>query len=338
MLGGAVGDALGYTVEFMSMGDLREKYGNRGVRELEIDGTIGKAMISDDTQLTAFTADGLIGADNRAREKGVYAYTQSIFYAYQMWYYTQTGHFSDENYAHLSKQGQIHRWKELYERRVPSPTCLLALEGSTDGKYGTLKNSINNKKGNGGVKRAAPIGLYFYDDPKKAFLIGCESAALTYGHPDGILPAGFFSCLIANLVQGKKMENAAEAALKELEEWPDSRTTSSLVEKALSLSKRSTSPYEGIIELGEGRSGEEALAMGLFSALVHQDNFQDAVCVAVNHGGDSDCIGSICGNIMGTYLGSLEIPYNWIHNVELDDLMVMLADQLLECRITKGEK
>ena len=63
MLGGATGDALGYVIEFDSLNAIRRKYGPHGLRTIlksKKDGN--KAVISDDTQLTLFTADGLLWA------------------------------------------------------------------------------------------------------------------------------------------------------------------------------------------------------------------------------------------------------------------------------------
>ena len=187
MIGGAVGDALGYPVEFLSLDEIRETYGEKGIQEPVCEEATGKALVSDDTQTLAFTMDGLLWADRKAKEKGIYAYTPCIFYAYQKWLYTQTGHFAEKSYEFLL-QGEILKWEELFARRTPGESILQALAGSINGKYGTMRNPINNSKGYNTVARVAPVGLYFYEDPRKAFKIGCESAAITHGHPTAFLP------------------------------------------------------------------------------------------------------------------------------------------------------
>jgi ADP-ribosylglycohydrolase len=58
LIGGAIGDALGYPVEFNSYSQIQNKYGETGIEEYEL--TNGKAIISDDTQMTLFTACGLL--------------------------------------------------------------------------------------------------------------------------------------------------------------------------------------------------------------------------------------------------------------------------------------
>ncbi|SCY24337.1 ADP-ribosylglycohydrolase family protein [Alkaliphilus peptidifermentans] len=91
LLGGAIGDALGYTVEFMKLDEIKSKYGELGITDLEIDMVTGKALISDDTQMTLFTADGMMWAYHRCSRRGIGTYAGSGTYqSYLRWYYTQT--------------------------------------------------------------------------------------------------------------------------------------------------------------------------------------------------------------------------------------------------------
>ena len=64
LLGGAVGDALGYAVEFLQEETIFEKYGPNGITEYDT-GVFEKALISDDTQMSLFTAAGLLLAQDR---------------------------------------------------------------------------------------------------------------------------------------------------------------------------------------------------------------------------------------------------------------------------------
>ena len=53
-----MGDALGYPVEFLSEKSILSKYGQTGITEFEKDPETGKALISDDTQMTPLTEKG----------------------------------------------------------------------------------------------------------------------------------------------------------------------------------------------------------------------------------------------------------------------------------------
>lgn len=66
LLGGAVGDALGAPVEFMSLPEIKAKFGSRGIREsAPAYGRLG--TITNDTQMTLFTAEGLLRAYVRGK-------------------------------------------------------------------------------------------------------------------------------------------------------------------------------------------------------------------------------------------------------------------------------
>ncbi|MDD3349991.1 MAG: ADP-ribosylglycohydrolase family protein [Eubacteriales bacterium] len=329
LLGGAIGDALGYPVEFLTLEEIKKVYGKDGIKILQINEASGKALISDDTQMTVFTADGLVWADKKAKTKGIYGYVPCVFYAYQKWYFTQTGHFADKKYEFL-RDGEVFHWEELFARRTPGESILEALAGSINGKYGTIKNRINNSKGYGAVVRSAPIGMYFFRDPKMAFKISCEVAALTHGHSDAFLSAGYLACLMAYVFEGLPLEEAVAAARAVLKKQKNSEVVESALEKAVFLASSGIDSEEALPRIGEGWVAEEALAMAVYCALMHPNDFEKGIAMAANQNGNSNGAAAICGSILGGYLGSLEIPYEWIKNVELSDLMLHGADKLLE--------
>ena len=90
LVGGAVGDALGYAVEFMPASSICKKYGESGISEYELHG--GVAEISDDTQMTLFTATGLLTGTTREMTRGIMGdYAECyIAHSYRDWYRTQT--------------------------------------------------------------------------------------------------------------------------------------------------------------------------------------------------------------------------------------------------------
>ena len=57
MYGGAVGDALGFAVEFKRADEIFNTYGKSGITKYKLINNL--AYISDDTQMTLFTANGL---------------------------------------------------------------------------------------------------------------------------------------------------------------------------------------------------------------------------------------------------------------------------------------
>jgi ADP-ribosylglycohydrolase len=305
LLGGATGDAKGY-----------------GVREN------GKDLISDNTQMTIFTVDGLIWSKERAKRRGMFAYIPCLFYSYQKWYYSQTGNLADKSYEFLMK-GEILEWEELFARRGKGMTSMTALAGSINNKFGTLVNRINSSKGCGSVMRVAPIGMYFIHDEDMAFRIGCESGALTHGHIDAILSAGFMAHLIAKILQGEELHVAVEQSLEKLRFSEEHETCSEVIERAVHLAKSKTPIDKATEQIGEGYTADEAVALAVYMSLRFENDFDAAIRAATSFKGNLDSIAPLCGNILGAYLGETEIPFKWVRNLELADLIVHGSDLLL---------
>src|SRR5688500_15456598 len=88
LLAGALGDALGAPVEFLTLAQIRRCYGHQGITDLApAYGRLG--AITDDTQMTLFTAEGLLRARSRTEQPADTAPATAVFNAYIRWLYTQ---------------------------------------------------------------------------------------------------------------------------------------------------------------------------------------------------------------------------------------------------------
>ncbi len=312
LLCGAIGDALGWPVEFMSYRDIVKRYGRGGIASPPYrEGK--KAEITDDTQMTLFTAEGIL------RGTGAPDPLLILHRAYLRWLYTQGYHVSDEY-----NDGWLIRVKELHAPRAPGSTCLSAL---LSGDIGRMEQPINMSKGCGGVMRVAPVGLYF---PKEhAFEVASKCAALTHGHPSGYLSAGVLAHIIACIIEGAHIQEALDDALRALSKYEGSEECLNIILMARDLAETGQDPKSAIDMIGEGWVGEETLAISIYCALKYNKDFRGAMVAAVNHDGDSDSTGAITGNILGAYLGVDAIPKEWLRNIELVDVIIQVADDLL---------
>ncbi len=333
LIGGAAGDALGYEVEFLRASQIFRSFGEGGITQYVLHH--GKACISDDTQMTLFTACGLLIGAARGRERGIMGeYYDYIYHAYRDWYRTQRCHFP------LSNDGEhVCTWLArevpgLFSPRAPGNTCMSAL-GS--GRCGTIEQPINTSKGCGGVMRVAPIGLYF-DVPRERRAdidrIGAQAAAITHGHQLGYIPAAALVHLIQSVAHDPDitlMDAALETRAAIAAQYADAihlQTQLELIDRAISLSKMDINDLDAIRTLGAGWVGEEAFAIALYCALKYEKDFDRAMIAAVNHDGDSDSTGAIAGNILGAYLGIEGIPAKYTEHLELRDVITELAEDL----------
>ena len=321
LIGGAIGDAFGWPVEFMKINEITHRYGPEGIQDLQIAAS-GKAEITDDTQMSLFTAEGILRAETRGMLKGICHPPSVVFFAYQRWLLTQ-GYPRVKDYEWIYDGWLLGR-EELHARRGPGNTCLSALLSR---KQGTISEPINNSKGCGGVMRVAPAGLFYRKE--SSFYMAADFAAITHGHPSGYLSAGGLAHLVALIIEGQYIETAVQNTLTELAGHDHHEECTRILKKAVDLSKSNLSDVEAITQLGEGWVGEEALAISVYCALKHQEDFKKALITAVNHNGDSDSTGAITGNILGAYLGLSKIPTDLVENVELKDVLMRVADDLL---------
>lgn len=352
LLGGAVGDALGYAIEFLSEEEIRRRYGDSGITRYEL--RDGRALISDDTQMTLFTAEGLLLTATQGERcepvPGCSPYTASIRRSYQDWYLTQTRRYPLPDSARYT---QLATLAPLFDRRAPGSTCMTELGA---GGWGTIQHPRNDSKGCGGVMRVAPIGLYHGDGcrtPAEAAQLAAEAAALTHGHELGYLSAAALAYLIHVVAHDPtvSLSTATQqmfAALPAL--FPRAgrqmNTLLDLLNKAADLSTIGRPAIDVIHQLGEGWVGEETLAIALYCALkcaeyADHDNhgcftpdqaFQMMLVASVNHGGDSDSTGAVTGNLMGAYYGQKAIPPVYLAPLELRDTIQEVADALLDDR------
>ncbi len=319
LLGGAIGDALGAPVEFSSLADIRRQFGPAGVTGFVALNDQGLAEFTDDTQMTLFTAEGLLIARQRATPSPM----EAIYRAYLRWLRTQRTRQTGPT-GELTREGNLLGIKAMWNVRAPGSTCLSAL---ASGRRGTPENPTNDSKGCGGVMRVAPLGLVYTGEA--AFEQACAAAALTHGHPSGYLAAGVFGQIIAEIIHGKSLPEAVQASLVTLTRWPGCEETHYAVEQALKAVHERPPTPETIENLGGGWVSEEALAISLFCALSHPNDFAAGVLLAVNHSGDSDTTGAITGNLLGALLGYEGIPQKWLSCIEMREEIEKIALEIL---------
>lgn len=331
-LGGAVGDALGAPIEFLGIEQIRQKYGGSGILDF-VEYQDGKGRFTDDTQMTLFTAEGLLRAEHRAMLRGIGGALPPIaFNSYLRWLLTQSESYEEVQKRMRRSEGVYSGWllsrEELFSCRAPGNTCIQALK---DGKMGSIEKPINDSKGCGTIMRMAPVGLMFSHDPEVAFEEGCALSALTHGHPSGYLSGGFFAALIAYLAVGEDVKSSTWKCLEILIQQPQYDEVENAVLKMFSvldtITDRDLEP-EDLEKLGGSWVAEEALAISLLCSIFYENNFEKGVIAAVNHSGDSDSTGAIVGNILGLINGLESIPEKWQKNLHASSLVLEIAEDL----------
>ena len=198
--------------------------------------------------------------------------------------------------------------------------------------------------------RTAPLALlnyiHGYADGDMAYCDMCaaEAARITHKHPLGFMPSAVLNHILMELLAGtESIEKAVEKGLRALpdihseedgnkpyeELWPeDVAKLRRLVIQAIESAHVDMLDPVAIESIGGGWTGHEALAIAIYSAIKHRDSFEDAIISSVNHSGDSDSTGAICGNIMGCLLGWSAIPAHFTEKLELLPVIEEMGEDL----------
>lgn len=293
MLAHAIGDAIGFTVEFAT-GDAVV----RGLGGEHPTAYLPERMVSDDTQMSLFALEGLALAGGRF-ELG------SVRDAFVRWRLAQDGVAGDPRL----RVGWLALDPLLRQVRAPGNACLRGCdELATDPHrfVGSLEAG-----GCGGVMRAAPFG-FVPGTVLDAFVAGVRQAQLTHGHPRGYLPAGMLAAIVRMVaVDGASVGDAVRASCKLAGACAGGPAIVDIVNGMMGSSSR-----EAIERGGGGWVGDHALAIAVACALVADNEpslVPEAIWRAAKHNGDSDSTAAICGAMLGARWGIDAVPAAWWH-------------------------
>ena len=345
LIGGAIGDALGWPVEFQRLDPILDANDQDGVTRLHLDRQ-GLAEVTDDTQMTLFTAEGLL----LAKGAGPAEVTASVHAAYRRWLLTQWSDGPGSGPAPSDDEGRLLREPWLWASRAPGNACISGLTEYPNPvppvAFGQPGPVNPHSKGCGTVMRSAPFGLLGLG-PEAAFRLAADCAQLTHGHPTGYLAAGAFAAVVERLVAGVPPIEAVVDTMVQLAEHPGHEETFDALSRALSLAEvdrqEGTAGFASVERVGLGWIAEECLAIAVYCLLVvapgpgsgdgsgpgsGPEGLRRALTLSVTHSGDSDSSGAVCGNLLGAAHGLDSLPEDWAHQVEGRTTLLDFADEL----------
>ena len=313
-LGGAIGDALGEPVEFLSKEERLQRWGPTGVQGFVHPDGMGR--FTDDTQMTLFTAEALI-----LHAKTGEPLLIALHKAYLRWLATQKlpSRIPPDTYCN---EGFLLDQPVLHQRMGPGRTCLRSLMEATD----LGMPVVNDSKGCGGLMRVAPVGFWAALHPdqwdtRRTFTVASQAAQLTHGHPCGSLSAGCFAVLIRDLSSGAGLEQALKYTLSFLEKIGETGAPiRGALQRARSLADKSVAWEQATLELGSGWVAEEILAIAVYLGLTAPDA-ETGIVQAANHPGDADSVGAVAGQMLGAMPN--RDAYIWDQANQLDGYSIL---------------
>ncbi|MCL1902946.1 MAG: ADP-ribosylglycohydrolase family protein [Oscillospiraceae bacterium] len=334
--GFSVGDAFGFPCRELTFMEICNRFEKNGCLRLAVSAKTNTALFTDATQLTLFTTDGILWAAMTQKEEGV-NYTEYVLYAYQLWLYTQTKTIAGDEYSWLfdknvnAYRSKLIKTKGMYQKRFIEPVNIDVLSRIRNSVYGKIVSPLNGYSDTGAVKRVLPAGLFFNYDSELAFRAGADFAAITHGSPVSYLSAGYYSTVIAELINGATIDHAIKKAFDILKTYKNNEEVVDVIEKVRRyVSDDNVSPLTAISRIGTDDNAAQALGVALFAAALFEDSYENAIRLAVNHDGRSDVCGAMCGGLLGAYHGAGFVPKKWLQKLSYLRLIEDTAISLVE--------
>ncbi len=328
LLGLAVGDAMGHTVDNRTLQEICEDYGPNGL--LGYDLVNGYADVTSYTQLAAFTANGLLLALTRIRMQGASApLIRYITLAIKEWSRSQQYCAPERNFCWLSAVPEM-------KRRFCMDTRMLdALNRET---LGTLDAPQYKSNHPGALGEVIPIALLWEDigfsqDDLDRF--GAEAIALTHGDPEAFLSGAVLTHMLSLLLKDPLlpvealMQQTIDAIQMQFgRDYPQTTHIWELLQLAMTLAaSHDLMPMEAMEQLG-CRTAPEVLAGAIYAIATCSGDFDAAMITAVNHSGRSAAVGAITGALLGATLGQQALPEFYLESLEPTSALTELADDL----------
>ncbi len=292
MLGLAIGDALGTTLEFSprDRATVTDIVGGGPFHLKPGDWT-------DDTSMACCLAYSLVHSHRFDPDQVMLAFS----YWYRFGAYSPTGECFDIG---GTTRAALDRYLKTGN----------AFSGDTD----------PNSAGNGSLMRLAPVVLFHASDFEKAVHFAAESSRLTHGAQEAVDACRFFAALMWGALAGFPKEEILSARFSPLPGYWDKNPIAPAVARIASGSYKHKTRDE-ISSSGYVIDTLEAALWAFYS----NGDFESGVLAAVNLAGDADTVGAVFGQLAGACYGETRIPARWIVNTHAAHGFYHFAEDLL---------
>ena len=293
LLGLAVGDALGTTVEFRPRGSFEPVVDMTGGGPFKLQ----PGQWTDDTSLALCLAESLV--ERHGFDAG------DVMQRFARWW----------RHGHRSSTGVC------FDIGTTTIRALRHFERTGDPNAGS---NDPDTAGNGSLMRLAPIAMFYSDDPAVAVLRAGDSSRTTHGARDAVDACRYFAALLTGALNGQPKERLmADSFAPDGVDWARVPLASG-VQVIASGSFREKDAAR-IRASGYVLHTLEAALWAFHSSM----SFEEGALLAVNLGEDADTTGAVYGQLAGAYYGRRGIPERWLARVhdalEIERLATLLA-------------
>ena len=326
LLGLAVGDALGQTINEQSWDQIRENYGPNGLLGYDLQAQ-EYAQITSYTQIAAFLCNGLLLGVSRGK-------TNHLRYsklAIKEWTRSQLFYRDPEpSFCWVAKLRQFRR-NQCRDIRM--------LETLRQENFGSMDNPKNNACTPGMITAAIAAGMFYHPKRIAADQVGrlaAELISLTHGNPETILSGVTLSYAIAGILHDPEQDLSSQflQAIDAMDcqfrsRFPQAESLAQYLREVVMLAQEEDISAQAGMEQMRCADADQCLAGAMFACLQCPEDFDGAIITAVNHSGLSTAVGAITGAILGAKLGEQALPEFYLESLECGNVLQTLAEDML---------
>jgi len=292
LVGLAVGDAVGTTVEFCPPGTFDPVTDMTGGGPFDL----RPGQFTDDTSMALCLAESLVMC------RGFDARDQMERYVRWM----RDGHMSSTGSCFdigLTTRGSLMEFVRTGE----------PIAGSTH----------ERSAGNGSAMRLAPVAMYFARDARAAVAACADSSRTTHGAPVAVDVCRYLGALLVGAFAGASKDQLLAPTFTPAPDlWKTQPLQSVVAEIAAGSFTRKKPP-----EIKGTGYAADCLEAALW-AFHTTENFRDGCLAAANLGNDADTTAAVYGQIAGAYYGESGIPPEWRSRLAMWPIIDRLAAEL----------
>lgn len=327
LLGLAVGDAMGATVDKKTYAQICESYGPAGL--LGYDLANGLAEVSSYTQVAAFTCNGLLLGLTRGKSSPAdcLGYITLALKEWARVLYLPGD--PQRRYCWLSHIPALRQRRSLDAR---------TLDAMIRDVPGTLEKPTNQAAGPGTLPAAAMIGMFFNPERMQVHqlgILGARVVALTHGDSAALMSGAVLAYTVAGILQEpevplrEQLLQAAGAVQAQFgKRYGNASELRRLLEKAVALAEKGNMPPVEAMEHLVCGTAAQVLAGAAYAALASEGDFDRAMIIAVNHSGKSAAVAALTGALLGAKLGETALPDFYLESLPCATVLRELADDL----------
>ena len=325
MLGMAVGDAMGAGVDNKSLQDIYEAYGPDGL--LGYDLANGFAEVSSYTQVAAFAVNGLLVAMSRGQLRMPFA--PSVATGLKEWARSQ--YFPGE-----TERRSCWLCRESHMRRRKSMDAW-TLDSLIRDVIGSPEKPANNADGPGTLPAAVAAGLLFAPERmevEEVGALGAQIVALTHGNPTAFLSGAALAYMIAGILQDPKsplkehFNNAADAVGAQFAAFPQAAALRKKLREMVQAGCEGKGDPSAFMEELGCMTAARVLCGAVYACLACEEDFDQAMILAINHSGRSAAVGAVTGAILGARLGLDALPGFYLESLDAGQVLLELSADL----------